>query len=111
MGKETVIQKTDYGLIIKDSINPEVEVYILGSYGQSGHCSLVIVLMAIDGGISGLSEVPLHIPYGILKDKDIPFAIRKGLQIISEKFVVNCSFLDEEDVDRIIMEWNELWEV
>ena len=111
MGKDTVIENTDYGLIVKDAFSPEVVIHILGSYGQSGHCSLVIVLMAVDGGISGLSEVPLHIPYGVMKDKDIPFTIRKSLMSIHEKFVVNCSFLDEEDICRVLGKWNEMWEV
>jgi hypothetical protein len=110
MGKETVIEALDYGLVVKDSQKfTENEVYILGSVGQSGHCSLVIVFMAVDGGISGLSEVVMHIPHGVMKLEDTHFAIRKGLEKIYSHFIVNCSFLDEEDINTIIYKWDALW--
>lgn len=110
MGKETVIQNTGYGLIVKDSVNPEVEVYILGSCGQSGHCSLVIVLMAVDGGVSGIGEVVCYFPYGTKKEEDIPYQIQEGLDRIHKQFTKGCSFLNKEDVKKIIKRWNKLWD-
>lgn len=110
MGKETIIEDLDYGLLVKDGANPEVEIYILGSYGQSGHCSLVIVLMAVDGGISGVPAVVCNIPYGKKKDIEIPSEIRKCLNKLHQKFIQDCPFLNEEDICNIILRWNKLTE-
>jgi len=45
-----IIKEVNYGLQITDQEKKnelaEMEIFILGSPGQSGHCSLLIVVMA-----------------------------------------------------------------
>jgi hypothetical protein len=111
MERKTVVKVLNYGLEISDDPNyPENSIYILGSYGQSGHCSLVIVLTAVDGGIYNIPAVVRHIPYGKKLFKEIPSEIRKVLTKIHKKFVPDCPFLNAEDISEIILRWNDLWE-
>jgi hypothetical protein len=105
------IYRLHYGLhITDDPLFPEVEILIMGSPGQSGHCSLVIVLMAVDGGIHGLPAVITHIPYGKVLNKDIPPEILKGLRKIRKKFTKDSTFLTVDHMNLIIRAWDRMWE-
>jgi hypothetical protein len=102
------INKLVYGLEVLDDDGAEIAVYILGSPGQSGHCSLVIVLMAVDGGIAGLPSIISNFPYSDLQESEIPDAIRVGLNKIHGRFVINCPFLNHDCIEEIIKEWEHL---
>ena len=105
------VNRLSYGLdILDNSTFPEIEILIMGSPGQSGHCSLVIVLMAVDGGISGLPCVITHIPYGKVLNKDIPAEILKGLRKIRKKFTKDCTFLTVDHMNMIIRDWDVMWQ-
>jgi len=107
-----IIKKVAYGLRVLDDLKfPETEIFILGSPGQSGYCSLVIVFMGIDGGITGLSEIVVHIPHGKLKYQEISNEIRKGLNKIHQMFTPNYPFLNDKDVEKILIQWDNLWKV
>ena len=105
------VRRLHYGLqVTDDPLFPEIELLIMGSPGQSGYCSLVIVLMAVDGGINGLSCVITHIPYGKVLNKDIPAEILKGLRKIRKKFTKDCTFLTVDHMNQIIRAWDHMWE-
>ena len=100
------IRRLSYGLRVLDAVPlPEIEILILGSAGQSGHCSLVITFMAVDGGVHGLPAVITNIPYGKKKDSEIPAEILKGLRKIRKKFTKDCTFLTVDDMNIIIRAW------
>jgi hypothetical protein len=105
------ITRLHYGLqVCDDPLFPEIEILIMGSPGQSGHCSLVIVLMAVDGGIHGLPAVITNIPYGKELNKDIPPLILFGLRKIRKKFAKDSTFLTVDHMNQIIRAWDRMWE-
>lgn len=106
-----IIKRLSYGLnVLDDGVFPEDEILIMGSPGQSGHCSLVIVFMGVDGGICGLPCVVTNIPYGKILTKDTPAEILKGLRKIRKKFTKDCTFLTVDDMNKIIRAWDIMWE-
>lgn len=108
------IVKMNYGLVIKDNDewrSGDNEIYILGSPGQNGKCSLVIINMSVDGGIHGLPEVVVNIPYGEKCVSEIPKEIYKGLCLIRFHYTKDCPFLNLEDVNQILEAWQSLMEV
>jgi hypothetical protein len=106
------ITEMPYGLRIDDDeLFPEVSICILGSTGQSGHCSLVVTMMAVDGGIHGVSEVVWWKPYGTLLFVDTLSDIRKALSIIKKSFRSGEKFLNSKDIREIEYAWLQIWSV
>ena len=100
------MDKLSYGLVVSDD-DYEMEIVIVGSPGQSGHCSLVIVQMGVDGGIHGMPSVITNIPYGEVQNHEILPKLSEGLQRIREKFVQPYTFLSDEDITEILLAWND----
>ena len=101
------IKNLDYGLSVQDN-ERETEIVIMGSCGQSGHSSLVVVFMGVDGGMQGVPEVVANIPYGMIGVEEIPTEIRKALRRISKNFIEPVTFLTEDDEDEIVRRWLNL---
>jgi len=93
------IKKLGYGLQVTDATQ-EFEIYVLGSPGQSGSCSLVVVIMAVDGGYRGIQEVVANIPYGDKREAEIPDAIWAAFDKIG--------FFNAEQIESVVDAWNEI---
>ena len=88
-----------YGYEISDDPDfPEISIYILLTTGQSGHCSLVVSVMACDGGVMGLPNVITNIPYGACHWRNIPEKITESLVKVGN----SISFLNNQDIPKIV---------
>jgi hypothetical protein len=99
------IKKLDYGIAVTMS-EGEAELVIVGSYGQSGHCSLVMTVMAVDGGYQGVPNVLCDIKYGELKADDVETKIKDILTNYGEKLG-----LDDAMREEIVKAWTATLEL
>ena len=104
------IKKLDYGLSISYE---EMEMVILGSSGQSGHTSLVIIQVAVDGGYCGASNIVFNSEYDQrLLIEEAPEKIREALtNFRKEHFVKQAKALNDSDISEIVKTWKEMLEI
>ncbi len=103
------VRQMVYGIAVQYN-GGEGELIILASAGQSGHSSLYIVDMGVDGGSSVQDDILRSVPYGSLKDKDVWDTIE---EVLREKWARSYSVGRDigpiDNADELMSQISNAW--